>query len=96
MSRPTGSSKYDGDMLSSYSYAYTYYADGNQRTKTDHTGKNTLYTYDDAGRLKNESDSDSVSLDYTCDRFSDRVGMEVGGGFQIILTNGVWGYGAVL
>ena len=78
------------------SYAYTYSADGNQRIKTDYTGKFTLYTYDNAGRLINESDSDNLSIDYTYDRFSNRIGMVVGGGFQFILTNGVWGYGVTL
>jgi YD repeat-containing protein len=33
------------------SYAYTYYLDGNQESKTDHNGVATSYTYDGAGRL---------------------------------------------
>ena len=39
------------------SYAYTYQLDGNQTSKTDHTGKITSYIYDGLGRLTSESDT---------------------------------------
>jgi YD repeat-containing protein len=37
------------------SYAYTYFTDGNQCTKTDHNNRVTTYAYDGAGRLDRKS-----------------------------------------
>ena len=61
------------------SYDYTYYADGNQRTKTDHTGRISTYAYDGAGRLKSETESTGFGATYTYDRFSNRATMTVKG-----------------
>jgi YD repeat-containing protein len=61
------------------SYAYTYYLNGNQATKTDHTGKVTTYVYDDLGRLKSEAPQGESSIVYTYDDYSNRETMTVGG-----------------
>ncbi len=63
-------------------YAYTYYLDGNQATKADHTGRTTSYTYDGAGRLTLEAESgaaDAVSKAYTFDNRGNRVTLAVSG-----------------
>ena len=64
-------------MLSSY--AYTYYADGNQRTKKDHNNRTTTYVYDGAGRLKSENESTGFGAAYQYDRFGNRTQMAVTG-----------------
>jgi RHS repeat-associated protein len=64
------------------SYANTYYLDGNQRTKTDHNGRTTLYIYDGLGRLKSEIESgapDAKSYAYTFDARNNRESLTVGG-----------------
>jgi RHS repeat-associated protein len=58
-------------------YDYTYYADGNQRTKTDHTNRVTTYAYDGAGRLTSENESTGFGAMYQYDRFSNRSTMAV-------------------
>jgi len=60
------------------SYAYTYYLDGNQASKTDHTGKVTSYTYDDLGRLESESPQGEATIVYTYDDYNNRAAMTVG------------------
>ena len=42
------------------SYAYSYNFDGNQRSKTDHTGRTDSYTYDNMGRLTSETVKSSL------------------------------------
>ena len=64
-------------VLSSYSYAY--YSDGNQRSKTDHTGRVTTYAYDGLGRLSGESESTGFGAGYTYDAFGNRDSMTVTG-----------------
>ena len=66
----------DGTVLSSY--GYTYYAGGNQRTKTDHTGKTTTYAYDGLGRLTGEGDG-TTSVSYAYDANSNRTQMIAAG-----------------
>ncbi|MBE6899475.1 MAG: RHS repeat-associated core domain-containing protein [Ruminococcaceae bacterium] len=61
----------NGATLSSY--AYTYYASGNQKSKTDNTGKVTSYVYDGLGRLTSESESGGVTLSYTYDSAGNRT-----------------------
>ena len=61
------------------SYDYTYFADGNQRTKTDHTGRVTTYAYDAASRLASESENTGFGAAYTYDRFGNRATMSVTG-----------------
>ena len=56
--------------------AYTYYTDGNQRTKTDSVNNiTTTYTYDDAGQLKTEVKTGSVNQTdlYTYDASGNRT-----------------------
>ncbi|HHW39459.1 MAG TPA: RHS repeat-associated core domain-containing protein, partial [Bacillales bacterium] len=63
-------------------FTYTYYTDGNQRTKTD-TVNNimTTYVYDGAGRLTSETEFDTVSAviinryQYTYDSANNRATM---------------------
>ncbi len=55
------------------SYAYTYNASGNQKSKTDNTGKVTSYVYDGLGRLTSESESNGVTLSYTYDSAGNRT-----------------------
>ena len=57
-------------------YEYTYYYDGNQRTKTDSTGK-TSYTYDDLGRLTEAQLADGTLQKYTFDGNGNRKTMTV-------------------
>ncbi len=59
------------------SYAYGYYASGNQRTETDHEGVVTTYTYDGLGRLTQESSSEGKVYAYTYDANSNRATMVV-------------------
>ena len=66
-----------GTTLSSYSYSY--YADGNQRTKTDNTGRTSTYTYDGLGRLKSEIENTGFNASYQYNRFDNRSSMTVGG-----------------
>jgi RHS repeat-associated protein len=66
------------------SYTYTYYLDGNQRTKTDHTGRVSTYTYDGLGRLTNEAESGSgvtglMTYAYTYDTRSNRATLTASG-----------------
>lgn len=55
--------------------AYTYYTDGNQRTKTDSVNNiTTTYTYDDAGQLKSEvKTGNTVSADLYYDASGNRT-----------------------
>ena len=73
---PASPNKLGSTTLSSYSY--TYFASGNQKTKTDHTGKTTTYTYDGLGRLTAES-SGELSVSYVYDANSNRTQMSVSG-----------------
>ena len=57
-------------------YEYTYYYDGNQRTKTDSTGK-TSYVYDDLGRLTEAQLADGTLQNYTFDSNGNRKTMTV-------------------
>jgi len=63
-------------------FAYTYYLDGNQRTKTEGT-KVTTYAYDYAGRLVSEVTTDNgtptVGYTYTYDDFGNRLTMTIDG-----------------
>jgi YD repeat-containing protein len=65
------------------SYGYTYYLDGNQRTKTDHGGKTSTYVYDGLGRLKNEGEAVSGilarSYGYEYDKSGNRSRLTVTG-----------------
>ncbi|MEM1485595.1 RHS repeat-associated core domain-containing protein [Oscillospiraceae bacterium PP1C4] len=61
------------------SYRYTYYLDGNQKDKTDHTGMITSYLYDGMGRLTQESEVGGKTIAYAYDRFSNRSKMTVSG-----------------
>ncbi|WP_343277422.1 RHS repeat-associated core domain-containing protein, partial [Ligaoa zhengdingensis] len=66
------------DILSSYSY--TYYLDGNQRTKTDVVNnRTTTYGYDLAGRLTSESESGGNTYAYTYDSRNNRASLTVSG-----------------
>ena len=66
----------DGTVLSSC--GYTYYASGNQRTKSDHTGKTTTYAYDGLGRLTSEGDG-TTTVTYAYDANSNRTQMVAAG-----------------
>ena len=57
-------------------YEYTYYYDGNQRTKTDESGK-TSYVYDDLGRLTEAQLADGTLQNYTFDSNGNRKTMTV-------------------
>jgi len=61
------------------SYSYTYYLDGNQHTKTDHTGLVTTYEYDGMGRLVLEEETllniVQQSWTYTYDTSHNRIMM---------------------
>jgi len=59
-------------------YTYDYYLDGNQRRKIEDSGKVTVYTYDDLGRLTSEAvteDGETNTLSYTYDDSSNRATM---------------------
>ena len=64
-------------------YTYTYGLDGNQRTKTDNTGKVTAYVYDRFGRLSSETESvnntQTQSYGYTYDPRHNRSTMTAAG-----------------
>lgn len=77
-------------------YAYTYYLDGNQATKSDHTGRITNYQYDGLGRLKKEAESGAagaITKAYTFDAAGNRAAIIVNGaenyttGYQYDLNN---------
>jgi YD repeat-containing protein len=53
-------------------YAYTYYLNGNQESKTDLSGK-TSYIYDGLERLSNVAEPGSVSTAYTYDDYNNRL-----------------------
>ena len=57
-------------------YEYTYYYDGNQRTKTDESGK-TSYIYDDLGRLTEAQLADGTFQKYIFDSNGNRKTMTV-------------------
>jgi hypothetical protein len=57
-------------------YEYTYYYDGNQRTKTDESGK-TSYIYDDLGRLTEAQLADGTLQKYTFDGNGNRKTLTV-------------------
>ena len=57
-------------------YEYTYYYDGNQRTKIDESGK-TSYVYDDLGRLTEAQLADGTLQNYTFDSNGNRKTMTV-------------------
>lgn len=61
------------------SYDYTYYTDGNQKTKTNNSGRISTYVYDGAGRLKSESENTGLNISYNYDRYSNRNLMTVSG-----------------
>ena len=64
------------------SEAYEYYADGNLYKKTDNTGKITQYTYDDAGRLINESATGITTphqISYSYNAFGNRSALNYSG-----------------
>ena len=63
-------------VISSYSYVYR--LDGNQASKTDHTGKVTAYTYDGLGRLTGESEP-GAAITYAYDSRGNRTGMTKSG-----------------
>ncbi len=57
-------------------YEYTYYYDGNQRTKTDESGK-TSYIYDDLGRLTEALLAAGTLQQYTFDDNGNRSTMTI-------------------
>lgn len=64
------------------SYSYDYYLDGNQKSKTEGTGKVTNYAYDKLGRLSTESVTQSGTTDvfgYSYDVRGNRSTMTAGG-----------------
>jgi len=60
------------------SYAYTYYLDGNQKSKTDHLNQVTSYEYDGLGRLKKEAEGNTETI-YTYDQSSNRIKKNISG-----------------
>ena len=70
------------------SYRYTYYLDGNQKSKTGADGKVTDYVYDGMGRLARESEAEGNTIVYAYDRFSNRSSMTVTGGETYTTTYG--------
>ncbi len=66
-------------------YEYTYYYDGNQRTKTDESGK-TSYVYDDLGRLTEAQLADGTLQNYTFDSNGNRKTMTVTKGGESSVT----------
>ena len=58
------------------SFSYTYFLDGNQKTKSDNTGRVTTYTYDGLGRLTTEAESGvsgAKTYNYTYDARGNRA-----------------------
>ena len=76
-----------GDTVVS-SYRYTYYLDGNQKSKTGADGKVTDYVYDGMGRLAREREAEGNTISYAYDRFSNRSSMTVTGGETYTTTYG--------
>ena len=72
----------DGEDVVISEFAYTYYADGNQRTKTETLlvgdPVTTTYTYDGLGRLTGETKGED-SITYTYDASGNRIGMNRNG-----------------
>ena len=72
----------DGEDVVISEFAYTYYADGNQRTKTETLlggdPVTTTYVYDGLGRLTSETTGED-SITYTYDASGNRVGMNRNG-----------------
>ena len=72
----------DGEDVVISEFAYTYYADGNQRTKTETLlggdPITTTYVYDGLGRLTSETKGED-SITYTYDASGNRVGMNRNG-----------------
>ena len=72
----------DGEDVVISEFAYTYYADGNQRTKTETLlggdPVTTTYTYDGLGRLTGETKGED-SITYTYDASGNRTGMNRNG-----------------
>ena len=72
----------DGEDVVISEFAYTYYADGNQRTKTETLlggdPVTTTYTYDGLGRLTGETTGED-SITYTYDANGNRIGMNQNG-----------------
>ena len=72
----------DGEDVVISEFAYTYYADGNQRTKTETLlggdPVTTTYTYDGLGRLTAETKGED-SITYTYDASGNRVSMNRNG-----------------
>ena len=62
------------------SFSYTYYLDGNQKSRTEADGRVTSYVYDSMGRLAQESEAEGNTIAYSYDRFSNRSTMTVTGG----------------
>ena len=72
----------DGEDVVISEFAYTYYADGNQRTKTETLlggdPVTTTYVYDGLGRLTAETKGED-SITYTYDANGNRIGMNRNG-----------------
>ena len=72
----------DGEDVVISEFAYTYYADGNQRTKTETLlggdPVTTTYVYDGLGRLTGETTGED-SITYTYDASGNRTGMNRNG-----------------
>ena len=71
-----------GEAVISSAFAYTYYADGNQHTKTETLlggdPITTTYVYDGLGRLTAETKGED-SIAYTYDANGNRIGMDQNG-----------------
>ena len=73
-----------GSPVATEAYTYSYYTDGNQRTKQDSvTGKKTTYVYDAAGRLTSETESVNGTVTqtyaYTYDASGNRLTLTASG-----------------
>ncbi len=84
----TVDNRFDRPVSVISSFAYDYYLDGNQKSKTDKDGKVTSYAYDGMGRLIQESEQDGKTIAYTYDRFSNRATMTVSGteNYSVVYT----------
>ena len=71
-----------GEAVVPSAFAYTYYADGNQHTKTEALlggdPVTTTYVYDGLGRLTSEAKGED-SITYTYDASGNRIGMNQNG-----------------
>ena len=69
--------KLSNSVLSSYSYSY--FLDGNQKSKTDHNNLTTTYQYDNLGRLISEAEGNILFKEYSYDQYSNRSSLTVSG-----------------